>query len=177
MISELIVFFPSLFLVALFRRSKARQLRKVSPVGEAIQTIRAENYSPNVNSSKSNKFLFPWWCTILAYILSFLVVATSITFILFRSAQYGDVRTRQWLGSILTSFFASILLTQPLKVLSLAILFMCLCRKKSQGDAFIEQEDPIEDFTVSKEDAHRKTLVRKRKIFSIATQAFHSWIF
>jgi hypothetical protein len=110
---------------------------------------------------EQKKFLLPWWCIIVAYVLSFLMVATSIAFILIRSAQYGDVKVRRWLGSILTSFCASVLLTQPLKVLSLALLFMCLCRKKSQADAFIEHEDPIEDFTISTTDAHRKFPVKK----------------
>lgn len=115
---------------------------------------------PQLTKSKENKFLFPWWCLILAYILSFLMVATSVFFILIKSVQYGDVKTRLWLGSILSSFCASVLLTQPLKVLSLALLFMFLCRKKSQGEAFIEQEDPIEDFTVSTMDPHKKFPVK-----------------
>jgi polycystin 1L2 len=91
------------------------------------------------------------------------MVITSITFILIRSVQYGDAKTRQWLGSILTSFCASVFLTQPLKVLSLALIFMCLCRKKTQADAFIEQEDPIEDFTISRKDPHRRFPVKKNQ--------------
>jgi len=142
--------------VTLFRRSKSRRPRTVSPVGEAIENIRTAKSKTGTNFSQENKFLLPWWCLILAYILSFLMVATSVLVIILRSVQYGDAETRQWLGSILTSFFASVLLTQPLKVLSLALLFMCFCRNKPQNDAFIEEEDPIEDFTVSTTDAHRK---------------------
>jgi hypothetical protein len=160
---ELIIFFPSLFLVALFRRSKTRHPRKISPVGEAIQNIRTKKFKTINNSSKEKRFLFPWWCLIIAYILSFLIAAVSISFIIIQSIQYGDTITRQWLGSILTSFCASVLLTQPLKVLSLTLLFMCIYRRKSQVDAFIEQEDPIEDFTVSSEDAHRKFPVKKKE--------------
>jgi hypothetical protein len=88
------------------------------------------------------------------------MVATSVAFILIKSVGYGDSDTRKWLGSVLTSFCASVLFTQPLKVLSLAVLFMCFCRKKSQVEAFIEHEDPIEDFTVSTTDAHRKFPVK-----------------
>ena len=162
----MIIFFPSLFLVTLFRRSKPRTPRTISPVAEAIENIRQKNSDTKAKSHpmepKEKKFLLPWWCLIIAYILSFLMVAVSVAFILIRAVQYGDLKTRQWLGSILTSFFASVLLTQPLKVLALAIFFMCVCRKKSQGDAFIEQEDPIEDFTVSREDPHRKFPVKKK---------------
>lgn len=165
MITEIIIFLPSLFLIALFRRSKARSPRTVSPVGEAIQNIRAMKIETKNKKSEKKKFLFPWWCLIIAYILSFLMMAVSIFFILIKCFQYGEARTQLWLGTIPTNFFASVLLAQPLKVLSLALLFMCLCRKKSQTDAFIEHEDPVEDFTISTSDAHRKFPVKKNRIF------------
>lgn len=154
--SELIIFFPSLILVALFRRSKEHHTQIISPVGQAIQNIQTKNFQEKYHLIKKKRFLFPWWCRILAYILSVLIVGTSITFILLRGAQYGDVVVRQWLGSILISFCASVLLTQPMKVFSLAILFLCLCRKKAQAEAFLDEEDPIEDFTISRKDPHRK---------------------
>jgi hypothetical protein len=167
----LIIFFPSLLLVALFRRSKPRRPRIISPVAEAIENIRSKQSETKTTSppikAKEKKILLPWWCLIVAYILSFLMVAVSVAFILIRSVEYKDFKTRQWLGSIVTSFFASVLLTQPFKVLSLAVLFMCLCRKKSQGEPFIEQEDPIEDFTVSRQDPHRKFPVKNNFCFLI----------
>ncbi|CAF3678781.1 unnamed protein product [Rotaria sordida] len=159
-IVEFITFCPSLILVALFRRSKPRHPRTISPVGEAIQNIRANKLETKTQShsieSRDKKLFFPWWCLILAYILSLLMVITSVFFIIVRSVEYGDSKTRRWLGSILASFCASVFLTQPLKVLALALMFMCLCRKKSQVEAFIEKEDPVEEFTISTEDAHRK---------------------
>ncbi len=160
MITEAIIFFPSLFLIALFRRSKPRHPRTVSPVGEAIQNIRSTKARTKNQKSEKMKFLFPWWCLIIAYVLSILAMAVSIFFILIKCFQYGEAKTQQWLGTIPTSFFASVLLTQPLKVLSLAVLFMCLCRKKSQLDAFIEHEDPVEDFTISTADANKKFPVK-----------------
>ena len=163
MITEFIVFFPSLILVALFRRSKSRRSRMVSPVGEAIESIRSKQQQQQLRENptrKEKRFLLPWWCLILAYVLSVLVVGTSVFFILVYCVKFGDGKTRKWLGTIVTNFCASVLLFQPLKVLLLAMLFMCLCRKKSQNDAFIEHEDPIEDFTVSREDPHRKFPVK-----------------
>jgi hypothetical protein len=159
-IVELIIFFPSLFLVTLFRRTKPRRPRTISPVGEALQTIRANKPKPpSSTNAKERRFLLPWWFLIIAYLLSFLMVATSVMFILITSVRIGNEKVQQWLGSILASFCASVLLTQPLKVLSLALLFMCLCRKKEQAEAFIEEEDPVEDFTVSTTDIHRKFAV------------------
>ncbi|CAF1236168.1 unnamed protein product [Adineta ricciae] len=154
---ELIIFLPSLFLVTLFRRIKLRHPRTISPLGEALHTIRAKRSQlPSEIPSKKKKFLLPWWFLIIAYFLSFLMAATSVVFILFASVRMGNEKVQQWLGAILASFCTSVLITQPLKVLSLAILFMCICRKKEQEEAFIEQEDPVEDFTISTTDAHRK---------------------
>ena len=159
-IVELVTFLPSLLLIALFRRSKSRRPRQISPVGEAIQNIRTEKpeikTKPYSVEPKGTKTLLPWWCSIIAYILSTLIVITSIFFIIVRSIQYGDLKTRQWLGSIIASFVASIFVIQPFKVLSLTLLFMCLGRKKFKTEAFIEQEDPVEDFTVSAADTHQK---------------------
>lgn len=146
----------------MFRRSKPRRPRTVSPVAEAIENIRSKKYPTAKKPKKEKRFLLPWWCLIIAYVLSFLIVSTAVYFSLTTAGRLGDAGTRIWLGTMLTSFFASILLSQPLKVLLLTLLFMCLCRKKSQNDSFIEEEDPIEDFTVSRQDPHQRFPVRKR---------------
>ena len=41
--------------------------------------------------------------------------------------------------SILTGFFSSILLTQPIKILCLAIFFTCICRNADDDDQQIEE--------------------------------------
>ena len=171
------IFLPSLLLVTLFRRSRPRHPRAISLVAEAVEKIRKTSshgqQAMNPSMRSKRKFLFPWWCLILAYVLSVLFVAVSIFFVAIRGIQYGNVRVGQWLGSIVTGFFASIFLTQPLKVISLALLFMCFCRKKNRAEAFIEEEDPIADFTVSAEDVGRKFPVSSERNVSY----FHSSLF
>ena len=58
----------------------------------------------------------PWWWIFIIYGLCILLVALSIFFIIARGIEFGDLKTQQWLGSILTGFFSSVLFTQPLKV-------------------------------------------------------------
>lgn len=156
----MIVFFPSLILVTLFRRSKPRHPRTVSPVAEAISRVKQEKTSaqpvPSQPKSCSERFYFPWWCLIVAYVLSFIVAGVCLAFVVIYGISYGDDKVRRWLGSIVIGFFSSIFFTQPLKVLALVILFYLCCRRKSQAEVFIEEEDPIEDFTVSTTDAHKK---------------------
>jgi len=52
----------------------------------------------------------------IAYGLSIVIASVSIFFIIVRGIEFGDVKTQQWLTSLLSGFFSSILLIQPLKV-------------------------------------------------------------
>ena len=95
---ELISLFPSLLIVQLFQRLRPRQQQ------------------PTISNENSKEKKFPWWCIYLAYGLSFLLVILSIFFIIARGIEFGDLKTQKWLTSILTGFFSSIFLTQPMKV-------------------------------------------------------------
>ncbi len=56
------------------------------------------------------------------------------------------MKTQQWLTSILSGFFSSILLTQPIKILCLAIFFAFFCRKSDDDKEANEHldENPID---------------------------------
>ena len=72
----------------------------------------------NISENKSHqpRLTLPWWCIFPTYILSILLVAMSILLLIARSIELGDMKTQQWLTSVVTGFFSSICLTQPLKV-------------------------------------------------------------
>ena len=60
--------------------------------------------------------MFPWWCLFIAYGLSLILAVVSIFFIIVRGIEFGDAKIQKWLTSLLSSFFSSIVLVQPLKV-------------------------------------------------------------
>jgi hypothetical protein len=68
------------------------------------------------HSKERSPLTFPWWCLFLAYGLSLIVVGVSTFFIIARAIQFGDLNTQKWLTSLVTGFFSSICLTQPIKV-------------------------------------------------------------
>ena len=68
-------------------------------------------------AKKNCSLRFPWWCIYFAYALSFLIIGVSILFIIARGIEFGDEKSQKWLISIITGFFSSIFLTQPLKVI------------------------------------------------------------
>ena len=68
---------------------------------------------------RKKSFLLPWWFKIIAYIVSFLFAVVCLFFIVLKGISFGDEKSLKWLTSILISFIASFLITQPLQVLKL----------------------------------------------------------
>lgn len=63
---------------------------------------------------------------------------TSIFFVVARGLEFGDEKSRQWLISILTGFFSSIFLTQPVKIICLSLFVTYLCHNPNK-DKQIEE--------------------------------------
>ena len=118
-IVELLALIPSLIVVQFFRRVRPRQA-PISPLQKTLAHLRPTappTPSPPKEKSQGRRtWSLPWWCLYLNYLLCLSVVGVSIVFILARGIQFGDVKSQQWLTSIVSGFFSSILLTQPMKV-------------------------------------------------------------
>ncbi|UJR09103.1 hypothetical protein I4U23_013350 [Adineta vaga] len=154
---ELLTLIPSLFIVQLFRRIRSRQ--QTSPLRQALHKINASRaFSESVESMRRKKLprTLPWWCLFIAYGLSFAIIAISILFIIARGIEFGDVKTQQWLTSVLTGFFSSILLTQPIKILCLAVFFALFCRNSTNDKEASEyiDDDRIEFDDTGDNDLH-----------------------
>ncbi|CAF3978323.1 unnamed protein product [Rotaria sp. Silwood2] len=140
-IVDILCFVPSLLFVQFFRRIRSRDLHgQLSPVLQTLWSIGAIDRSISLTDmaetlakKKKKKFLFPWWCLIIAYIVSFLFVVMCTFFIIARGIQFGDVKTQQWLTSLVTGFFSSILFSQPIKIFCL-VAFFAFCNRKSMDD-------------------------------------------
>ncbi|CAF0742236.1 unnamed protein product [Didymodactylos carnosus] len=91
---------------------------------------------------KKQKRTFPWWCIIIAYLISFFLVGISAVFIIARGIEFGDLKTQKWLTSLISGFFTSILLTQPIKVVCFAIFFALVIRK-DDDELLIEDEEEM----------------------------------
>jgi hypothetical protein len=109
-------------------------------------------------SKVKSSFTFPWWSIFIAYGLCIILVGVSIIFIIARGIEFGDQKTQKWLTSVLSGFFSSILLTQPLKVtffrflsklwvyvllqiIGLAIFFACFCQNSNEDKEASEYLD------------------------------------
>lgn len=142
---EFLSLIPSLFIVQFFRRIRSREQ---TPTLNRIQSLKRMFISTNSMKKKQSYLTFPWWCSFIAYSLSFLIMIISIFFIIVRGIEFGDLKTQKWLTSIVTGFFSSIFLTQPIKIVCLVIFFICFCRNSKNE----KEEIDINQFELDQND-------------------------
>ncbi|NXA35063.1 PK1L2 protein, partial [Eudromia elegans] len=93
----------------------------------------SESFSRDGKKGPSSKGL-PWWFVFIAW---FLVAATSGVsgfFTMLYGLHYGKENSIRWLISMAISFFESLFITQPLKVLGFAAFFALVLKKVEQED-------------------------------------------
>ncbi|CAF1316632.1 unnamed protein product, partial [Adineta steineri] len=79
-------------------------------------------------------------------------------FIIVRGIEFGDVKTQQWLTSVLTGFFSSVIFTQPIKIICLAIFFICFCRNSKDDKETSEYINEDDEFNISNDDDYLHSL-------------------
>jgi polycystin 1L2 len=113
--------------------------RYVDPLTPDVRPSSAGNVQLQEQSTTSQPpvkkiFLLPWWCTIIAWTLLFIAVSLSVAFVTFYGITFQNEKCTKWLTSLLISFFSSVLLTQPVKVLLMALFFAVLFKKPPDDD-------------------------------------------
>ncbi|CAF1181508.1 unnamed protein product [Adineta steineri] len=156
---ELFTLVPNLLIVQFFRRIRPR--RQISRLREALYKIKPSRKSSEdvpVIKKKKSSITFPWWCLFIAYGLSLIIIAVSIFFIIVRGIEFGDVKTQQWLTSVLTGFFSSVILTQPIKIICLVIFFICFCRNSKDEKETGEYINEDDEFNISNDEEYLHSL-------------------
>ena len=103
-----------------------------------VSDIQVKNQSPP-QGKLPHCFIF------FAYALCYLASAASIFFTLLYSIQWGKETSTEWVIAMVTSFFQSVLLLQPIKVVLVAII-IALCVKKA-SDA---EDNCFDDLVINK---------------------------
>ncbi|CAF1263903.1 unnamed protein product [Adineta steineri] len=164
---ELFTLIPSLLIVQFFRRIRPRQ--QIAPIREALYKMKPSRKTSSTNApaikKKKSSITFPWWCLFIAYSLSLIIIGVSIFFIIIRGIEFGDVKTQQWLTSVLTGFFSSVIFTQPIKIICLAIFFICFCRNSKDDQETSEYINEDDEFNISNDEEYLHSL-EYRSLFS-----------
>ncbi|CAG5865975.1 unnamed protein product [Menidia menidia] len=78
--------------------------------------------------------MLPWWFIFVGWLLVIGTSCVSGYFIMLYGLKFGKERSISWLVSTIVSFFQSILLIQPLKVVGLAVFFALVIKKVDDED-------------------------------------------
>ncbi|XP_022800006.1 polycystin-1-like [Stylophora pistillata] len=96
------------------------------------------------NTKKAKKkFLFPRWCIYINYLLVAISSLTCGFFCILYGFQFGKEKSDKWLTSMLVSFFQSIIVIQPFKVLLLAAFFALIIKDPNKEEEQ-EQENVLD---------------------------------
>ncbi|KAA3682266.1 polycystin 1L2 [Paragonimus westermani] len=98
-----------------------------------------------VSNKRKGSRSCPWQMRILTWIILILSLATAATFTTFYGVSFGNAACQKWLSSMFLSFFTSLLLVQPLKVVLLAVFLSLMCKRMDRVDEIdiLEEENAL----------------------------------
>ena len=121
--------------------------------------VEEEEVKPEDYEKPKRPLTFPWWCRIIAMIMSYACMIVSIFFIIVRGLEFGNDKVTKWVTSLVISFITSVFLTQPIQALGMAVILAIIFRKFSE-----DLEDDREDDGKSLNDyAKWQSLKHKQK--------------
>ena len=145
--SSIIVIPPSMIIIEIFRRlrpnreSVAKKDKDAVSSTPSLTQTDSENNQVGEKHRKKKPFMLPNWFKYIAYFLVFACTASSALICFFYSMMWGARKSNEWLASMFTGFFQSILVIQPIKAVFVAALLSIILRKPVQQDAYEEKED------------------------------------
>lgn len=127
LIGDALLFIPSVFIVAVFRKIRSRPFRfQSSSLFQSLAHIRATYDDTFEDDPKSRRYRdqgYPRWLLLVVYGLSSILVAVAALFTAIRGAAFDDLKARRWLGSLTIGVLSTVFLSQPIKA---SIAFCCL---------------------------------------------------
>ncbi|XP_020344471.2 polycystic kidney disease protein 1-like 2 [Oncorhynchus kisutch] len=150
---------------------------------------QAESSDGDSGSKKCCQDGLPWWFVFIGWILVVATSGVSGYFTMMYGLTYGKDRSISWLISMVVSFFQSLLIIQPLKVLGFAAFFALVLKKVDQeeyGDPKIEgalrnPDDPDVVWAVRRDSTRsyyqpppptdvermRNNMIKEQKVFAL----------
>ena len=116
-ISNIVAYMPVIILIQLYKRTSSHVV-KTTRLENALDNMLASNKSKKskINSNIKKSFTFPWWFKIFLYLISFGVMAASISLVTFKGIDMGDENVQNWLVSLIISTLFGMFITLPIQV-------------------------------------------------------------
>ena len=106
-----------------------------------VNSFRREDSDDDTKKARK-RFLFPHWCIYIAYVLVVLSSLTSGLFCILYGFTFGKEKSEKWLTSMFVSFFQSIVVIQPFKVLVLAAFFALIIKDPNKEEEQEQENAP-----------------------------------
>jgi len=144
---SLMVFPINLVIVYIFRNSKHRESKSLRDAKKKTENYEKEHEKSlaNLRASRGiakpapkkcslSSFLFPWWFQFIAYFLCLATCGVSFWVCVQMGGVFGSEKSNKWMISFVTSFFESLLLSQPIKVVLFAMFYALVIRSPTIED-------------------------------------------
>lgn len=83
---------------------------------------------------KKRKKKLPYWMKYFAWCLLILTSFTSAFFVVLYGFQFGKEKSAQWISALTISFFQDVCVSQPIKILGLALFIALIVKKPAEEE-------------------------------------------
>ena len=124
---------------------------------EEMKETEPVNLAENYEKPKDD-LSFPWWCRIIAIVMSYITMLVSMFFIIVKGLEFGDAKVTKWVTSLVISFLTSVFLTQPIQAVGVAIILSFIFRKYNEDLTEDKDDDgkSLNDYTRWQKFAHKE---------------------
>ncbi|XP_069125495.1 polycystin-1-like protein 2 [Argopecten irradians] len=128
---------PVFLMTVLFQKSKKKSIIKemdekaVTKFANLPDIAQVDEYSRRRSVGDEMVFLLPYWCVYVGWGLAVCSVLLSGFFVMLYSMEWGKTKSENWLLCFLFSFVESVLITDPIKVITVAFIVSYFFRKRS----------------------------------------------
>lgn len=95
---------------------------------------RKEEMEKKKKKKPKKKKLLPYWFLYIAWVICFLTCFTTAFFCVLYGLQFGKEKSAQWISSMLISFFQDVLVSQPIKILGIALIIAIIVKKPAEEE-------------------------------------------
>ena len=144
--------------------------KKVTFSWRTIASLFKRDEESDYDRKKAKKrFLFPHWCIYIAYVLVVLSSLTCGLFCMLYGFTFGKEKSEKWLTSMFVSFFQSVVVIQPFKVLLLAAFFALVIKDPNKEEEQENIPDPAlntdEELITTDADKDTQRLILNIKLY------------
>ena len=95
---------------------------------------RKEEAEKKKKKKKKKKKLLPYWFLYIAWVVCFLTCFTTAFYCVLYGLQFGKEKSAQWISSMFMSFFQDVLISQPIKILGIALIIAVIIKKPAEEE-------------------------------------------